>query len=434
MSAHAANLPPTLKGWCPGALRPMPVGDGLLVRVHLNAGRLSLAAAATLAETAARLGNGVVEISSRANLQIRGVSEAGLGEVQDRLDDAGLMDSNAQRDPLGAIVASPMGDLDPTAWLDVAPLAQALEARLAAADDLAELPPKFSFCLDDGGAFGLAEVRADIRFVALAGEVFEVTLSGEQTYAAQCAGKDLPEIGAKFARVCLHARPPFRRMQELLAAVGAAAIFTAAGLTAFARGGSRTKATTFVRDPQRSDGARLGLFALGDAHCLAVAPVLGRMQAAQLSDFASAARAAGASDLRLTPWRSLIATRLAPHHAGPLAQQAQRLGFVVDANDPRLAIVACAGAPACVHAAREVQSEALALAPYFIGAARASLHVSGCQKGCAHAAMAPVTLIARAGGYDLIVNGRASAQPRRRELSLAQVRRFLASRAAAEPS
>ena len=33
------------KGWCPGALRPMQSGDGLLLRVRPKAGSFSIAAA-----------------------------------------------------------------------------------------------------------------------------------------------------------------------------------------------------------------------------------------------------------------------------------------------------------------------------------------------------------------------------------------------------
>jgi len=90
-----------------------------------------------------------------------------------------------------------------------------------------------------------------------------------------------------------------------------------------------------------------------------------------------------------------------------------------------LAVVACAGAPACANAARAVQADALELAPSIAPGDGIVLHVSGCEKGCAHAKPAPFTLIARKTGYDLVVNGKASGRPLREELSVEAVASFL---------
>ena len=40
------SAPVAAKGWCPGALRPMESGDGLIARIRPRGGRLSAAAAA----------------------------------------------------------------------------------------------------------------------------------------------------------------------------------------------------------------------------------------------------------------------------------------------------------------------------------------------------------------------------------------------------
>ena len=80
-----------IKGWCPGALRPMRSGDGLVVRIRPHGGRLSPAQATGIAELAERFGNGLIDVTNRANLQIRGVSDAGhasLIEGLARLDRA----------------------------------------------------------------------------------------------------------------------------------------------------------------------------------------------------------------------------------------------------------------------------------------------------------------------------------------------------------
>ena len=80
MSAIAPSrpAPPYRKGWCPGALQPMETGDGLLARVRAPRGRLSLDQAAALADAAILCGNGLIGLSARANLHLRGVSERTL--------------------------------------------------------------------------------------------------------------------------------------------------------------------------------------------------------------------------------------------------------------------------------------------------------------------------------------------------------------------
>lgn len=62
-----------VRGWCPGALRPMASGDGLVVRLRLPAGRLSSGTAHAIADLSRRYGNGLIDLSARANLQLRGV-------------------------------------------------------------------------------------------------------------------------------------------------------------------------------------------------------------------------------------------------------------------------------------------------------------------------------------------------------------------------
>ena len=65
-----------VRGWCPSAHRPMASGDGLLVRVKPRMGRLSAKSMQTVCQLADRYGNGMIDLTSRGNLQIRGVAEA----------------------------------------------------------------------------------------------------------------------------------------------------------------------------------------------------------------------------------------------------------------------------------------------------------------------------------------------------------------------
>ena len=99
-----------IKGWCPGALRPMPSGDGLVVRLRPRGGRLSSAQAAGIAELSRRHGNGLIDLTGRANLQIRGVSRGEPRAVDRGLDRLGLVDAelaigNAAQRPGRAVLA-----------------------------------------------------------------------------------------------------------------------------------------------------------------------------------------------------------------------------------------------------------------------------------------------------------------------------------------
>ncbi|MEM8578629.1 MAG: hypothetical protein AAGF60_12320, partial [Pseudomonadota bacterium] len=64
--SQAADARPNVKGWCPGAHRPMLSGDGLVVRVRPFAGSLSQAQALGLCDLAERFGSGALDLTSRA--------------------------------------------------------------------------------------------------------------------------------------------------------------------------------------------------------------------------------------------------------------------------------------------------------------------------------------------------------------------------------
>jgi precorrin-3B synthase len=96
-----------------------------------------------------------------------------------------------------------------------------------------------------------------------------------------------------------------------------------------------------------------------------------------------------------------------------LADIAQRLGFIVRADDARRQIVACAGAPIC--AAAEISTRAIApsLAPNaaIAGADAPMVHLSGCAKGCACPRPTPLTVVGIEGRCGVVVNGSVRDEP-----------------------
>ncbi|MGY6548239.1 MAG: precorrin-3B synthase [Roseinatronobacter sp.] len=350
---------PEVKGWCPGAHRPMMAGDGLVVRVRPPLGRLTRAQAEGLAELATRFGTGFVELTSRANLQIRGVRDhAG---VLDGLAGLGLLDEDPALEARRNVI------LDPFRHAQDAGLAAALVAGLAA-DDLNGLPGKFGFVLDTGPVRRLADASGDIRLEG-AGDALILRADG------QALGR------------------PVAREEAVAEALALARWFLGSGGVGADGRGRMRRHLADVPLPARFAGARTPNPAAPPARPGAqgsltlVAGAFGLLSARDLRALAGAADA-----LRMTPWRMIAVDGPVPA-LGPDA--------VLDPADPRLRVRACTGAPGCPQASVETRALAAWLAPLVAG----ELHVSGCAKGCAHPRAADVTLVGRAGRFDLVRGG-----------------------------
>jgi precorrin-3B synthase len=423
MSAIALRRsgPPYRKGWCPGALRPMETGDGLLARVRAPRGRLSLDQASALAEAAMRCGNGAIDLSARANLHLRGLTERTLPDLHARLEAAGLIDADPEVERLRNIVASPLDDIDPEASFDLGLSFTALETRLREDERLRRLPAKFSFLLDAQGRLPLGDIDADIRFEASRGGTFVVFLAGEHARAAECAPDEIADVAARVGLAFLalagagEAAP--RRMRALVEGKGAHAVFAEADCEAKPRGRSPGRAS--LRD-------LLGAQVFGAAVTVGAAAAFGAIDADRFHALIERARMLGASGLRLTPWRSLLIAGLDSCSASSMLGSIADLGFVVDADDPRLRVAACPGAAACAHGYRRVRDDATRWAALLPRGEGVILHVSGCAKGCARPAVTAATLTATQAGYDLILAGRAGDSPARRGVSSAGVAQLLA--------
>jgi precorrin-3B synthase len=146
---------------------------------------------------------------------------------------------------------------------------------------------------------------------------------------------------------------------------------------------------------------------------LAVALPFGHADARELIAFAASAEEFGVSEIRIAPARTILALCTDGAAAERLRGEAARLGFLVDAADPRAAIAACPGAPACASGLIPARDLAARIAEAHADLLDGSLdiHVSGCAKGCAHPAPAALTLVGCEGGAGLVVDGNARMTP-----------------------
>jgi precorrin-3B synthase len=423
---------------CPGVLRLHEAADGWMARVRLPGGRIDARGLRALAD-AASWGNGLVELTSRASLQIRGL-DVGAGErVAERLAAGGLLPSDAH-DRVRNVLASPLAGRISGSLASVDDLVLELDRGLCADAALAALPGRFLLAVDDGEGM-IAWDRADVALVAEAAArsgasatdgvdagpvdpavAFRLWLAGARTTLWAFA-PDAPRLALDAARAFLallgaveegawpgagprddqapvagvpgHADEtawrvadlrdgPARIARALGGALQSRADVVAPSLASELFGALATPA------PQAQPLApAIGVLEQADGRrALTVLPPLGRL------DRATVARLADLTgEIRLSTARTLTILDLAPGEVRPLERELSALGLVTSAGSGWHALSACAGLGACASALVDVRAAAVVRAAVR-GADAPAEHWSACERGCGRPAGVPLSVVA----------------------------------------
>jgi precorrin-3B synthase len=380
----------------------MATGDGLLVRLTPTGATMSCEAFAALCTAARRYGNGVIEITSRGSIQIRGLTEDSVKRFAAAV--AGIDLAFGEGPP---VLSDPLAGLAPQEAVDASAIAADLRRAIAAAPFAADIGPKVAVAIDGGGVLHLDAVTADVRMRAQAsGAHLHLAVGGDAETASP--------IGAVAAE---HAVEAATRMLRVIAAGGPAArardIVATNGAVAF-----RRVVVDILVDlpppPPRPPADPLGTHALRDGRlAIGLGLPFGHAHATALEELTHAAAESGATGYRTAPGRALLVVGVTEDGAGHLANIAQRLGFIVRADDPRRRVVACAGAPICASAEIPTRALAPSLAANaaIAGADAPMVHLSGCAKGCACPRFTPLTVVGIEGRCGVVVNGSARDEP-----------------------
>ncbi|MCF6744519.1 precorrin-3B synthase [Blastococcus sp. KM273128] len=385
MSSARPSTPPVRDraDACPGALQTHSAADGELARVRVPGGLLRADQLRTLGAAAVELGDGALELTSRGNVQLRGLRPGAAGELGERLAAAGLLPSDTHetaRNLLSSVLSGRAGGL-----LDARPWVRAFDAGLCADPSLAALPGRFLATFDDGRG-DVAALGGDVGLLALSRDMVSLTLAGadsglratpEDAVALALAATrafltERAEQGGRAWRLAELTDGPARVTVRVGGAPGAARVDVPAE--------PRVRAIGAV--PQ--DDGRTAL--------AAVAP-LGRLTAAQLPVLADLA-----AEVQLTPWRGVVVPDLADGSAA--AALLVEVGLVLDPGSPWTRVTACAGLPRCAKSLADVRADVTAAV--VVGALPADgarQHWAGCERRCGRPGGAVVDVVATASGY-----------------------------------
>ncbi|WP_372446534.1 precorrin-3B synthase [Streptomyces spirodelae] len=418
---------------CPGALRLHQADDGGLARVRVPGGALGTAQAAALRLAASRLGDGDLHLTSRGNVQLRGLRDDSGAELARILDDAGLLPS-AAHERVRNIVASPLSGLDGRGRRDIGTWLTELDRLVCESEELRDLSGRFLFAVDDGRG-DVASLGADVTLLAeregrallrLGADAAAPALRVESGRAA-AAAVTAAEVFLETAREC---GVRAWRVAELPVTSGDLARRTAERLRgdgsdvgSVGSVGSVGNASDFgdvqlvpvpslppTADEGPEPGPVRGPRPSGPVALSVLAP-LGRLTGGQWQLLTRTAEQEGGGGLRLTPWRGVVVPGLAPGGAPAALAALGDAGLVTDPSSPWRGVGACAGRPGCAKSLTDVRADAAAAlasrggrrAPEESTGRALPVYWSGCERRCGHPRGERVEVVAGADGYRISV-------------------------------
>ncbi|TGQ94295.1 precorrin-3B synthase [Mesorhizobium sp. M8A.F.Ca.ET.161.01.1.1] len=437
------------RGACPALSAPMQTGDGLLVRLNPvaggpSSGGLSPKLLIGIAESALRHGNGIMEVTARGSLQIRGLTADSTALLAAEVDALGI----AVRTGV-PVETGPLAGIDPQEIADPRPMAEEIRVAVEEAGLTQRLGPKVSVIVDGGGQLTLDAVTADVRLRAVRADTASrwlVSVAGDGrtakrlTVADEDAARDIAVAALRMVAEKgrdAHTRDLSGRQLESLASWHSTAPPSVLPDISPTRGEINGFDAGFSTTPEigetigdsaisplegemsgRTEGGAsrkpIGLFPLaGGTFALGIGLPYGSIPADKIIALAKSALALGTTEIRLAPGRALLFLGQPATANQPLQDTAATLGFVTSPADPRTRIAACPGTPACASgriATRDI-AETIATENADILDPSLILHISGCAKGCAHPGPAALTLVGGENGAGLVVNATAKALP-----------------------
>jgi len=399
-----------------------PAQNAYMCRMRIPAGLLHGWQLRGIAELSERCAGGTLDITTRANLQLREIPAEMPMEVLLGLRELDITCQGSGADNIRNCTASPLSGIDPHELIETAGLARRMHHTILANRDLYGLPRKFNIAFDGGGSVASLDDTNDIGFRAVqvtdaaatadtpTGVYFRLTLggiTGHKDFARDTGILLRPDeclaVATAIVRVFIRAGDRTDRnrarlkyvlddwgFEKFLAAVeqqldGLLRRFPVDQLDLASH---ENRLAHVGVHPQKQSG----LFYIG-----VVVPV-GRLSSVQAAQLAEISERYGRGELRLTAWQNLLIPHVPAHHIEAVQQELEAIGLGSEASSFRAGLVACTGNAGCKYAAANTKAHALELAAFLESQLSLdtplNLHLTGCHHSCAQHYIGDLGLLA----------------------------------------
>ena len=351
-------------GWCPFYNKAFLAKDGYLLRITPKKSALSYNKAVNLCELSLSMGNGLLDLTNRGNIQIRGIKKQNIEKLSKELIKKEITIENDKV----KIIISPF-------WVkndDNINFSNIFTSK----NPYSPLSPdKFSIAIDLGTSPVLRDVISDIRL--------EKTDKGE---------KILYVDGSKLGRV-INEQNILSYTTELIELYN----HCISKYTHIKRMSCIVKYNLLPKKWMQIPivkSSRTEFPNLKKFERLYIAKY-GRIDAALFLDFIKTAEP---TNIRFTPFKSFIFEN---------SKNVKQSAFNSVGNNYEIKVYSCPGSASCSSSSINTHKLADRLSHLRYN----KIHISGCKKGCALSKAADLTLVGNNGLIDVIFNGKASDKP-----------------------
>ncbi len=407
-----------------------PIQDAFMARLRIPGGVVRTYQLCELARIAQELTTGCVQITTRANLQMRLIQPKDAPEVLRRVQSVGLHTRGVGADNIRNLTANPTAGIDPVELIDVLPFVHQLAQIIINDRAFYDLPRKFNIAYDGGGLIGSVEDTNDvgIKAVRVGSEVlFRIALggaTGHKSFARDLGvvvpPSEINKVVTAIVRVyiergCRTDRKK-ARLKHLLEKMSLDDYLAAVEKQL----GAQLRRVPYDPKQIRWASQELPHSHVGDfpqkqrgLNYVGVALPAGQITPKQMLRVAELADSYGSGEIRLTVWQNFIIPNVPDAFVPTLKRALEKIGLSTRQSNLASGVIACTGNSFCKFAQSNTKGHALELTKYLEKRLEldqpVNIHLTGCPNSCAQHYMGDIgclgTKVRGADGYHIFVGG-----------------------------